>query len=102
MSKKNKSLKFSSGRGEVTWVTAYDMDRLCGGPEEGGWWFDCGTVLETIPVVSTDVDKTIARLKKKYPKQGNRYSCAYEGGDVEVWCDTKKGRNFPREYPHYE
>jgi hypothetical protein len=31
--------------GDLLWVAAYDTNRAYGGPEEGGWWFDCGTLI---------------------------------------------------------
>ena len=31
------------------WVTIYETNRTYGGPEEGGWWYDYGTVLATVP-----------------------------------------------------
>ena len=28
-------------------IALYLVDRRWGGPEEGGWWFDCGTLADT-------------------------------------------------------
>jgi len=31
--------------GRIFWVAVYDTDRAFGGREEGGWWFDYGTLV---------------------------------------------------------
>jgi predicted RNase H-like HicB family nuclease len=31
--------------GRIFWVAMYDTDRAMGGREEGGWWFDYGTLV---------------------------------------------------------
>ena len=29
-------------------VAFYEIDRRYGGPEEGGWWYDCGALLRAL------------------------------------------------------
>jgi hypothetical protein len=31
--------------GRLLWVGAYDADRMFGGPEEGGWWYEYGLLI---------------------------------------------------------
>lgn len=31
------------------WLAVYEVDRAYGGPEEGGWWFDCGRLVACVP-----------------------------------------------------
>ena len=32
-------------------VALYEIDRAYGGPEEGGWWYDCGELARVLRVV---------------------------------------------------
>ena len=32
-------------------VAFYEIDRAWGGPEEGGWWYDCGELARVLKVV---------------------------------------------------
>jgi len=31
-------------------VAVYELDRRYGGPEEGGWWYDCGQLMRLVKV----------------------------------------------------
>lgn len=39
------------------YVNIYDHGRAYGGPEEGGWWFDVGTPIGSIPIELTDEER---------------------------------------------
>ena len=48
-------------------VNAYHVVQLFGGREEGGWWFDLGTPLESVMVDDeADLVTTLARLRRRY------------------------------------
>jgi hypothetical protein len=92
----------------IPWhVSVYEIDRGYGGPEEGGWWYDCGTCVVTIPVfdfTDAEVDALIETLKKAYPNE-SRYgvgSVCYEGGEFRVWAERQRGMDYPEERPRYE
>lgn len=34
----------------IVYVNAYEVTRHYGGPEEGGWWYDAGTPIASVPV----------------------------------------------------
>lgn len=42
-------------------VNVYEAGRVYGGPEEGGWWFDTGTPLASVPVELTEDEWERAR-----------------------------------------
>lgn len=39
------------------YVNTYAVGRACGGPEEGGWWFDTGVPVASVPVELTDDER---------------------------------------------
>jgi hypothetical protein len=94
----------------VPWhVSVYECDRAYGGPEEGGWWYDCGELKQTIPVMSDDIsdddiDELIEMMRKVYPEQTDYGigSVLYSGGAYEVYAEDKAGESYPKERPHYE
>lgn len=95
----------------VQWhVSVYEIDRACGGPEEGGWWYNVGELIHSIPVMDDDlsdedIDNLVAMMRKVYPEQTGDYgvgSVLYSGGDYEVYVEDRKGESYPKERPHYE
>lgn len=104
-------------RGEGAWdkervqwhVSVYERDRNYGGPEEGGWWYDSGTVVQTIPVTSEDwsdedIELLIDLLRKQYADTSEYgiSSVLYSGGEYEIYAEPQKGADWPQERPHYE
>lgn len=50
----------------VIFVNAYEVTRHYGGPEEGGWWYNAGSPLASIPVsIPDDVLVQIAEERKR-------------------------------------
>lgn len=90
------------------WVTAYEVDRCYGGPEEGGWWYDTGRVLESVPVDLNDdaaVDGAKVALREKFGPQyqGARHRSSVIGEpNLEIYVEEHAPRDFPQETPHYE
>lgn len=88
------------------WVNAYAVSRNYGGPEEGGWWYDSGEPLASVPIDCDDDPEPVkARLKEligwdKHPSQG-RYS-VIGGADFEIYVEDKMAQPFPERTPHYE
>lgn len=79
------------------YVVAYEIARLYGGPEEGGWYYDWVNVLESYQVHDFKAGLKIAReLKNKYPKpKYNRFSVL---GDADVFIETfYHPTKFPKE-----
>ena len=61
------------------YVNVYDIAQAYGGPEEGGWWFDTGVPVASIPVELTDEERT--DLHDDYMKE-HGHSQAWE---VDPW-----------------
>lgn len=96
------------------WVTAtgtqqwfvgvYLVDRVYGGPEEGGWWFDAGELVQQTAVNSLDeAEELRERLRSgEFPATG-RASSVLGGDDFRIAVGIEPHDTFfPKEVPHYE
>ena len=108
-------------------VNVYELDLSYGGPEEGGWWVTCGTLIRSHQVPAGDVERVVAELEAEYPDANTarrerallpsvdengdyirqpRIYCYtdvnYHGGDYQVLVEDKPGADFPEVFPHYE
>ena len=90
----------------MIFVNAYTVTQGYGGPEEGGWWFDVGEVLASVPVDSqAEAEVVKARLLERFADQATdrpRSSAAGDGIDLEVYFQEQVGRDYPDVRPHYE
>lgn len=86
----------------AVFVNVYEVDRIYGGPEEGGWWYNAGTVVESIEVAASEADALAAELEKDFPNTGRVGSVLYRGGDYRVCIEDEEGKDYPEETPHYE
>ena len=87
------------------WVNVYEMDRRCGGPEEGGWWYDVGDIMASFKrLTHKGAEKLQKRLQDAWPEGegiGSRYSAAYTGqGDFKVYLEPHKGEDFNNYQPY--
>ena len=90
-------------------VAIYAIDRAYGGPEEGGWWYDTGTLERIVAIRHSEegafelarrADRLLSHIERDRRDIG---SMAY-GGErhaAEVF-ETTAPRFFPEERPHYE
>jgi uncharacterized protein (DUF1684 family) len=84
------------------WINVYRINRRYGGPEEGGWWFDTGEPVASIPVKGqAEARQAAGYWRKRFPKTDCRYS-SIGGEDHDVMVQDHFAESFPRERPHYE
>jgi len=90
-------------------VAFYEIDRAYGGPEEGGWYFDCGDLVRVFAVAkSKDHAHQIARRANDllYRLQRSRRSVGsvlYSGGRYEARVyENVAPPAYPSVTPHYE
>lgn len=85
------------------YVNVYAVTRHYGGPEEGGWWYNAGELLESVACHPELADAKRTELEAKYAdrKEGNIYS-VLGGVDIDVQISDKEGADFPVTTPHYE
>ena len=88
---------------KIFWVNAYSITRHCGGPEEGGWWYNWYTSLASVPVQGETAAQTEKeRLENLFgPGYGNIYS-ALGGEKISVYIEDEARESESRETPRYE
>lgn len=90
------------------YVTVYQVDQAYGGREEGGWWYDIGTVLETFQVYSEEhlaiVEKELEAYYNDPDDRRLRWgrTSAAGGYDIDIVASESMGRSYPEERPRYE
>ena len=91
---------------EVTvWTVAvYEVDRLFGGHEEGGWWFDVGELIRKATVGSLErACELRGEWEQEFPRTGKRYSVlGGEDYDIDVIEGGHAPESFPDKFPRYE
>lgn len=87
----------------IYYVNVYEIDRSWGGPEDGGWWYDSGEPVASIPFDTLrEAEAFRDAMNKKFPHSGSSSSVAYSGGDYAVFIEHKFARPYPERKPHYE
>jgi hypothetical protein len=93
-------------------VSVFLVDRAWGGPEEGGWWYDCGELVRTVKTFPSR-ERAYAynrrlnhRLRSRVlgPNEGRReLSSVLSDGEYQsrVHVGTVPAY-FPETRPHYE
>jgi hypothetical protein len=91
-------------------VAVYDCNRAYGGPEEGGWWYDCGSrINETVETFYSE-KKAIAcwnewnaRLDKRQKDnpRANLSSVICTGRAIAYLHSGRAPEGFPDERPYY-
>lgn len=90
-------------------VAVYLQDRAYGGPEEGGWWYDCGEMVRTMRTFGSE-ERAIAycrklndRLAGSLNRDRREISSVLSEGryGAEVYDDFAP-HHYPSNRPHYE
>jgi hypothetical protein len=103
-------------RKDWTWpkyINVYEVTQSFGGPEEGGWWFDCGTPLESVRCDNEqEFDAATLILEKRYEvdeknrwsreRQAGMHSCMPGAYSVMILVEDKFAEAYPQTCPHYE
>lgn len=88
--------------GEITFVNVYLVDRQYGGREEGGWWFDTGEPVYSVPCRSErEIEEAKHILAIHFPNTG-KSSSVLGGEDYRIITESHPGKAYPETYPHYE
>ena len=90
----------------MPYVNAYLVDRMYGGPEEGGWWFDAGVPVESIKctpeeVRRVEVDRK-ARCREWNKSRNSDTGSVLSEGRYEVCLQDDFARFWPESRPFYE
>lgn len=98
------------------YINRYTVNQAYGGPEEGGWWFECGIYQMSIPrLLYASGAKEVAialrdRLQEQTDEEQDAGPDAYRRNLSSVCCEgrtvwrleTHEGKDYPTERPHYE
>lgn len=97
--------RYRVARRQVWRVNVYEVDRACGGSEEGGWWYDTGEPTGQSEVYFTrEFAYYRARTLNEEFREGHRkvYSVNYRGGAYEAAVEDHEPKAYPEFTPHYE
>lgn len=92
-------------------IAIYEADRCYGGPEEGGWWYDAGTLQRIVGTARTEEQarrkayriNSLLAYRRELCRGPRISSVNYEGGHfvAEVYSKTAP-LAYPAQRPHYE
>lgn len=90
----------------MRYVNVYLADRAYGGPEEGGWWYDCGEAIRSFPCYThRRAERVLLRVRRIVERAnvGRRpKSSVLSTGVYECWIEDHPARDYPACRPHYE
>lgn len=93
----------------TVYVVVYEVDRAFGGREEGGWWYDTGHLVHSVPIrgrkgqVMAKAAKVLKRTRREWPENGSSSSVLGGHEDYRCWIETSEpAEYFPTERPYYE
>lgn len=92
----------------IQFVTVYETDRAYGGPEEGGWWYDVGTVVACFPVLRHRAERLLERVKDRCDRINREerrrvpWSVLSAGDYLVAELSDKPGEDYPQERQFYE
>ena len=88
------------------YLSLYRETPFYGGPEEGGWWYNAGSPLGSIPFDIADrtrIPDEIDRLKRLFFHLNEGDIDSVLGGqEVQVYTEDEAAEHFPQERPYYE
>ena len=88
----------------VRYVNVYEETREYGGPEEGGWYYTVGEVVESVKVPRNAdvhvVEKIVARLRETHIGDDRRNN--WSRSHFRVVVEGHPARPYPAQTPHYE
>ena len=88
----------------MVYVNTYTVERVYGGPEEGGWWYDAGSPVESVRAPLADAERVqVEREAANADLAGVRSRYSVIGGpDVMALVEGHFARPWPSRRPHYE
>lgn len=88
-----------------TMVTVYSCHRVCGGPAEGGDWYNRYDPVVSIPLINPGDREEILEvarfLRKRFPDEGNIYS-VLGGVEYHIMSECTEGMHKTAPYRGYE
>lgn len=78
------------------YVNVYELRRCYGGPEEGGWWYDEGSLVDSVTTFTEGWAEYVAAHLRDgtYPLRSGAYADSHNRGNVNY----DRGSRYPRDY----
>lgn len=90
-------------------VNIYDVDKAYGGPEEGGWWYEYGVPVASIPVKRDATKHEIHQIATQwahYCNDNNRgrpsMSSVASQGEYLIYIENHFAKEWPEQTPRFE
>ena len=87
-----------SAKPDYVTVAMYETDRAYGGPEEGGWYFNTGDLVQGTQRSFTWEDEPQAQI---YMEVLLRRTATTRGYEVRVWPQEDAPKHYPDRRPYY-
>jgi len=86
------------------YANVYMVDRLYGGSEEGGWWYDAGRPVESVRFdFKEEAETALQQQRGKYSNEGRRpLSSVLSNGEYRVMLEDHFAAPWPQHNPAYE
>lgn len=92
--------------GGITYLNAYNLNRFYGGPEEGGWWYDAGEPVASVPIREEDPVAAIEWEKYLRDKIGwtseTDLHSVMGHDEFDIRPEDQFAAPFPTETPRYQ
>lgn len=90
----------------LVYVNVYLVDRQRGGPEEGGWYYDCGCVEESLRCkdeahAQAVYERKLAEYAEENRNRRSDIGSVLSEGRFDVKLEAWPGENWPAVTPHY-
>ena len=88
---------YTEYEGEPTTITVHEIWERFGGPEEGGWTYQCGCPIETICIFSkAQALRVLHELHEKYDTE------EHDDRTYDISLSNSAAKWYPDRKPHYE
>jgi hypothetical protein len=82
------------------WANVYLTDREFGGHEEGGWWYDCGSVERSTQAKTPEEAESLLETEEAWCKEQNKHrrsniSSVLSEGRYEAILESWPGESYP-------
>lgn len=88
------------------YVNTYLVDLAYGGPQEGGWHYNCGEPVDSRWCDTYEEAKDVLEVRKLWCREENigrkPISSVLSAGQYEVWIEDHFAAPYPESRPHYE
>ena len=84
------------------YINTYIVTRHYGGPEEGGWWYNQGHLIETLETSEDKADEERSKMEEKHKDKNEGDINSVLGGTLlEVVIEETPGEDYPATKPQY-